>query len=340
MALAILFAMAFVLFFFSLLGTYAQTAESRPMQVEGLMLGFYPGLADGVRVQNSPGSKALEFNPGRRCLQNVTSERQGIAFQGISFDQEARHDVRDKLTGLIGYPGAFSGAGDDWLNFSHSLAAGYYRDNLAAEPPANVLQLLFVPMILAPKPVAVIKVEWTPDAKQILDTRGWNELENYCGTHFVAGLGEENYVIYSIRIHFADESQRVRVDRVRLDDNSQSPGLVLNNLFRMRQRLEFTGAENTVTLDILQVGGAADELAALQKEMGTLPVTLAKEDVQDSLVTRATMTCVPDRLQPCQALAQAFLDFQFRRLNFSGEKPSFTPVRFRIAPLRFVQALN
>jgi len=314
------------------------------LQVEGMVLGYYPSIADGIRVSHVPGSRELRFEPGRSCLSNVRVERVGPAFNAVSFEPEERFEMRNKLSGLIGYPGISPAqplpAGEDWLRSANGLAADFYRDNLAREPAANVIQLLFMPMVLSPKPIQVTRTEWTPEAREILATQGWAGIERHCGTHFVEALGEENFVIYSIRIGLPDRDVRVRLENLRLDKHNQSPGLVLNNLFRMRQRFEFNRPGSTVTLDILQVGGREPDINALRAELGMTEAHTRSERATDSLITRTQMTCTPERLELCQRLAQTFLDFQFQRLHVNGERPAFAPVRFRIAPVKYLAVLN
>jgi hypothetical protein len=310
------------------------------LQVEGMMLGFYPGLGDGVRVESNSGSE-IKFAAGERCFKVTRAERAGVAFSGLSFDPEEREDVRNKLTGLMGYPGVSRKELDEeWLKSANGLATAFYRDNLAKKPDSNVIQLIFVPVVLAPKPLQVIKTEWTPEAKQILQAQGWSGLERHCGSHFVEAVGEEDYIIYSIRIEFPGADQRLRIESVRLDRHNQSPGLVLNNLFRMNQRFEFGGPGHNVTIDVLAVGGRPEEIAALKASLAAQEIRTQTETAGTSVINRTQLTCPAGKLEPCQQLAQTFLDYQFGRLSLKGYQPNFAPVRFRIAPIRYLKVMN
>lgn len=310
------------------------------LQVEGMMLGFYPNLGDGIRVVQQ-GDSALKFEPGKHCFNIRNVDRPGRDFDGTSYVPEEREDVRNKLTGLIGYPGVSTKElKEEWLRSAAGLASGYYRDNLAAAPGERSIQLIFVPKILAPRPLKITATEWTPEAKRVLEAEGWDGLIRYCGTHFVEAVGDESYVIYSVRIDFADVDQRKRVESVRLEKNNQSPGLLLNNLHRMNQRFELGGGGNRVTVDILSVGGHSDDLLALQSALSRQMAVMQTEAAKESVITRTTVSCAPDALGPCAQVVQLFNDYQFGRLNISGREPAFAPVRFRIAPLVFLEAMN
>lgn len=308
------------------------------IQVEGLVLGYYPSIADGVRVRSN--SKGIAFEPGHRCFSKVEVERAGLVSNGVNFESEDRRDIRNKLTGLISYPGVYSTNSQSWIGTSSGLAAAFYRDNLAQEPPASVFQLLFMPMVLSPKPTTVVKTEWSSEAREILARDGWPGLERFCGTHFVESVGEEAFVIYSVRVGFPSAQERARNEKLREEAESGSPLLVLNNVYRMRQRFEYVGPGREVSMDVLQVGGRERDVDSLRELLRDYKVQIESENVPGSTLTRARISCRPEHIEPCQRLAQAFLDFQFRRLNFNGERPAFTPVRFRIAPLTYVKALN
>lgn len=311
------------------------------LQVEGMMLGYYPDLAEGVRVSQVPGSRELKFEPGRTCLRDVRVERSGAAYNRISFEPNERFEMRNKLSGLIGYPGISPDEmREEWLRSANGLAAGFYRDNLAKNPDGNVIQLLFMPMVLSPKPVQVTRTEWTPEARRILDAEGWAGLERHCGSHFVEALGEENFVIYSVRITLPDSDLRGRLESLRLDSHNQSPPLVLNNLFRLRQRFEFNRPGSAVTLDVLQVGGREADARALLREVHGTGAEVKTERANEAILSRTQLTCTPERIETCQRLAQVFLDYQFNRLNVTGERPTFAPVRFRIAPIKYLSVLN
>lgn len=310
------------------------------LQVEGMILGFYPSLGDGIRVSPVNGQE-LKFESGNRCFEITRVERAGVAFSGVSFEQEMREDVRNKLTGLMGYPGVSSKElQEDWLRSANGLAADYYRDNLAKPPGDNAIQLLFVPVVLAPKPMQVARTDWTAEAKRILDTQGWPALEQFCGSHFVEAIGEEDYVVYSIRVDLPGKDQRFRFENVRLDRHNQSPGLVLNNLFRMNQRFEFEGPGNFVTVDVLAVGGKPDDVKALRNALAGQDLQSDIENAKDATVSRTRLSCPASKLEPCQQLAQTFLDYQFGRLEKKGYQPTFAPVRFRIAPLKYLKVMN
>ncbi len=316
---------------FSLIQIRASADEF--IQVEGFMLGYQPAIADGVRVTVGEKRKRIAFEPAERCLHHVQTERTGPPTNGIAINFRAENvrDARIKLRGLVE---------QEWLHSPSSLAASYYRDNLATEPPENVVQFLFVPMVLAPRPVSVVRTEWTPKAKEILAKEGWPGLERYCGTHFVETVGEEAFVIYSVRVEFPSVDARVRFDRTRNASINMSPALVLSNLYRMNQRFEFAGPGGDVVLDILQVGGRERDVERLREELGGgESIQIQSEIAPGSTLTRARQVCNPGSIESCQKLAQLFLDFQFRRLNFNGERPAFSPFRYRMAPLVYVNSL-
>lgn len=324
-----------VFIFFGGAGSLAQ--QPKYLQVEGLVLGYFPSPADGVHVVQALGTQQqVQLSPGHRCFSDVEVERTGLGdfSNGVQFEAQDRKVVRNKLTGLIGYPGLSEDeAHEMWLRTSTGLASQYYRENLAHEPNIQTVQKLFVPMVLSPKPVTVVKAQWTPQARQIMARDGWAGVERYCGTHFVETVGEEMFVIYSIRVEFPSEDDRRRFDRVRGDSSQLSPALVLDNLYRMRQRFEFYGAGRRVIFDVLQVGGRDRDVTALRRELQGLNAGVEIDSVPGSSMTRTRVECGTERLQQCQAVAQAYMDFQFQRLTFTGERPAFTPVRFRIAPL-------
>jgi hypothetical protein len=310
------------------------------LQVEGMMLGYYPELGDGVRVETGTGAE-LKFSPGKRCFDITRSERSGVAFSGISFEPEEREAIRNKLTGMVGYPGVSSKElKEDWLRSASGLVADFYRDNLATKPGPNAIQLLFLPVLLSPKPLQVVRTEWTPEAKQILEKQGWAGLEQHCGSYFVEAVGEENYVVYSIRINFPGPAQRLRVETVRLDRHNQSPGLVLNNLLRMNQRFEFGGPGHSVTVDVLVVGGQREDFSRLGHALDRLSADTKWEKAKDSVVSRSTITCSSGKLDSCEQMAQVFLDYQFGRNTRGEPAPALVPVRFRIAPLKYLQVMN
>lgn len=309
-------------------------AAGEVIQVEGLMLGYFPAIADGVRVQTDK-AQNVTFSPGHRCLEHIQVERSGSPANGVNFEAEDRRVVRSRLVGSRRL------LQEEWLRTASGLASDFYRDNLTQDPRDQTVHLLFVPMVLSPKPVSLIRSEWTPQAKEILAREGMPGLERFCGTHFVQAVGEESFVVYSLKINFPSAEERVRYERIRLDAANISPTILLNNLQRMRQRFEFFGQGRDIVVDVLQVGGRLRDVSTLREELSGQNVRIESESVPTgSLITRAQLTCGPDQIEQCHKMAQLFLDFQFRRLNFNGERPAFTPVRFRIAPLAFAVNLT
>ncbi len=301
------------------------------IQVEGLALGYFPSLADGVHVSMSGKSNDLQLTRGHRCFERVQTQRNPLPPNSVNFEAEDRSSVRNKLNGFIGrIPDP-----DMWLKTSTGLASRFYRENLAYEPPPKTSQLLFVPMVLAPQPVSVGKAEWTAEARAIMERGGWPAVERHCGTHFVETVGEETFVVYSLHVNFPTAEERRRFERVR-GDTQQSPALVLNTLQRMRQRFEFFGSGREVILDVLQVGGRSRDIEALRQILSDQQLDFDSENLT---LTRTRLNCGSDEIQRCQKVAQAFLDFQFGRYTANGEPPAFTPVRFRIAPLAYVNEL-
>lgn len=297
-------------------------AESQRVSVDGTNLGFYPLLADGVQIESGVDGKSSKFTRTHRCLERVVS-REGV-------------DAGVNLTGYSGsptievaYPLGGEGGG---LLPPPEVVKAYVEDNFRSESSADVMKLLFVPQILTPRPERVIHADWTTEARRILNQHDEKAFRNFCGTHFVSARGEDNYVIYSIRIQLADVKDRPKFDRLFEDIQKQSPSLVLDSLNRMRQRFEFINPQNRVVLDVLHIGDSEEELAALKSDLMGWRVRFVHDNGDGVAVTRATVECVPDRLEPCEKLARGFLDFQFGRFNFKGTRPTFSPVRFRLTP--------
>lgn len=322
------------------LGLPAQAQlENRSLQVEGLILGAFPRLGDGLHV--SERDKRYFFEPAHRCLDVKATEKAGVAFSGLSFSSESRISVRNKMTGVIGYPGFQTedevSKEKDWMISSQGLAMDFFRDNLARAPAMNVRQVMFMPMVLSPEPVFLSRTDWTPDAKQILQNEGWEALKKFCGSHLVMAIGEENFVVYSLRATFNSEVSETPSDYVVFGKRRQSPILVLEDLYRMRERMEFEEGRGSVTVDVLQVGGRPEDVTVLRSDLTGLNISFSSKDIAESSVTRATVTCTPRDLERCQKFTQVFLDYQFGRLNFSGAPQNFAPVRFRLVPFDFVK---
>lgn len=298
-------------------------AEGRSdvLRVDLSTLGYEPTLAAGVRVAAVPGSQRLHFAPGRTCVDKIQVTRVGSNLSRLSFEPNPAWEVEHKLAELA----------------ADGVAAQYYRDNLAREPGDHVVQLLFMPMILAPKARQVTHTEWTPEAQAILATQGWDGLERHCGTHFVEALGEESYVIYAARIELPDPESRRRLERLNLDHHNQSPSLLLSNLLRLRQRFEFGHPGTQVKIDILRVGGRDSDEANLAVALRSMGATRHDDSGR---VARTQVQCAPENLEFCQRVVQLFLDYQFQRLQPDGARPKFAPVHFRIAPLRSLVELN
>lgn len=315
-----------------LAGAKAVSGDDNFIQIEGYALGYSPSLADGVHVAGGQ-DRPVQFSPGHRCLQRVQVHKQPLVPGMSSFGAEDQNSVRAKLQGLYKN---IVGEKESWFKTLKGPTAHFYRDNLAEELPSNISQLLFVPMVLSPRPVTVTKVEWTKEAREIMSRDGWEGVQRYCGTHFVETVGEESFVIYSIRVRFPSAEDRYRFERVRTD-RPHSPALALSHLQRMRDRFEFYGTGREVVLDVLQVGGRTRDIEALRHRLDELRLPVESEA---TTVTRAQVNCGTEAIEQCQKTVQAFLDFQFRRYNSSGERPVFTPTRYRIAPLAYVNKLT
>ncbi len=317
------------------------------LQVEGLVLGKYPKLGEGFHISRDA-DKGLEFKSGRTCLRNIKSERVGLSHSGVNFMREEQRAIRNMLTGLLSYPVGYPGVSrnnldEPWLQSARGLAVSFYKDNLATAIPENQTQLFFVPMVLSPKPVRLLNADWTPEAQEILREKGWAGLIEHCGTHFVEVVGEEHFVVYSLKMTLPEDDDQSRRIQVNLKSNRselQTLGTVLREISRLNQSQPITAGHPTVHIDILQVGASSPEAEVLKELLSELSAHHEVEPVPNSFISRTRMSCAIERLEPCRRLAEIFLDYQFGRLMDNGVKPSYAPVRFRMAPMKYLNVLN
>ncbi|MGE4131117.1 MAG: hypothetical protein AB7F86_05730 [Bdellovibrionales bacterium] len=312
-------------------------AKTYNLSVEGLVLGFFPHLGDGVQVQPVEGSNEIRFAPASRCIEIKRVESLGSSFHGLTFLPESRRVVRNKMTGLMGYPGLSSDSlADDWLRSAKGLAFEYYRDNVAVPPPENTVQVLFVPVVLAPRPLVMTSATMTAAAKEMLDRGDWASLEKACGTHFVEVVGEENFVIYSTKVEFSNSEERRRFDLVQSERDFKSPAGAFDTLEKLRQSLFLDSSPKKIIIDVLQVGGRPPEVSGLHSsvERQKAKVEIHRLSKQDTVISRISKTCDFSELRKCQEVATAVLDYQFNRLTYTGDSPAFAPVRLRLVPIR------